>query len=193
MRGHYPNGLGSQKRVVLDQDGHVQFSWNAAQTLNRTHRQSSSERLLAVQTRPALIALVTIICNTCALRAVRINFSALSSGRHCSEIVPWLGPLTACAGTCVISIALSDFMLTRTFKVEDVAMRVSKARTIAALARNVLRRWSRWSVDVSPEHHLVQLAHHLRLRNKPTLFWVDSAATVPGFSEFEGEEAPRGK
>jgi predicted DNA-binding transcriptional regulator YafY len=40
----------------------------------------------------------------------------------------------------------------------------------------------RWAVDCSPDHLLDPRSHHLYLKNPQTLYGVESAAIVPGFS-----------
>lgn len=54
---------------------------------------------------------------------------------------------------------------------------VLRIKTRAALAGYVLRRWS---IDATPDHSLDPAAHHLWLRNTPTLYGVESAALAPG-------------
>lgn len=62
------------------------------------------------------------------------------------------------------------------YAMSDGVLRI-KAR--AALAGYVLRRWS---VDATSDHSLDPAAHHLWLRNTPTLYGVESAALAPGVS-----------
>ncbi len=61
----------------------------------------------------------------------------------------------------------------------DYAMEhgVLRLRARAALAGYVLRRWS---IDCSADHSLDPVAHHLWLRNRQTLYGVESAALAPG-------------
>ena len=40
----------------------------------------------------------------------------------------------------------------------------------------------RWSVDCTPNHALDPQSHHLHLKNPQTLYGVESAMLVPGFS-----------
>ena len=40
----------------------------------------------------------------------------------------------------------------------------------------------RWAVDCTPNHVLDPRSHHLYLSNPQTLYGVESAALVPGFS-----------
>ena len=40
----------------------------------------------------------------------------------------------------------------------------------------------RWAVDCSPDHLLDPRSHHLCLKNPQTLYGVESARLVPGFS-----------
>lgn len=51
-------------------------------------------------------------------------------------------------------------------------------RARAALAGYVLKRWS---IDCSIDHNLNASAHHLWLRNTPTLYGVESATLAPGY------------
>jgi len=40
----------------------------------------------------------------------------------------------------------------------------------------------RWAVDCTPDNVLDPRSHHLYLKNPQTLYGVESAALVPGFS-----------
>lgn len=56
---------------------------------------------------------------------------------------------------------------------------ILKIKTRAALAGNVLRRWS---IDSTPDHGLDAASHHLWLRNPQSLYGLESAAMAPGFA-----------
>jgi hypothetical protein len=50
---------------------------------------------------------------------------------------------------------------------------------LAPLVSYALRKWA---VDCTPNHALDPRSHHLYLSNSQTLYGVESAALVPGFS-----------
>ena len=66
---------------------------------------------------------------------------------------------------------------------------VLRLKSRAALAGYVLRRWN---VDSSSGHVLDPLSHHLWLRNRQSLYAVESAALAPGYSMEKATKEGRG-